>query len=328
MKIYEGKSINKREWENYDEEELEYFIESIYRYYRETGFPYFPTDEYTRHKEYQKLKNYNFSKIYRKGVIGQSMHGLSLSWSYMPHSWSIQCNKMKTVKEVFEDDEIFRKVIRKRIKFGDNISDNGIRKMLKMYSGVQSVSNFRPTAAAYIYHHFGGGVVWDMSSGFGGRLLGSSLVKMYYIGSDPSIKSYKGLKEMQKDFNIEGELYCIGSEDFNVDMESLDLCFTSPPYYDTEKYSEEESQSYIRYPSKEEWIWGYLYKTYQNCYRGLKRGRRMIINIANVKSFTDIEEKSILVAKECGFKLEDEWKLSLSRHKGGYKYEPIFIFKK
>ena len=55
------------------------------------------------------------------------------------------------------------------------------------YSGTQSVSNFRPTVfTKLIYEKFGGDVVWDMSCGWGGRLLGflSTSNTKQYIGTD------------------------------------------------------------------------------------------------------------------------------------------------
>ena len=34
------------------------------------------------------------------------MHGLSLAWSYFPHSFSIPCNNLLTPMQIFNDDEI------------------------------------------------------------------------------------------------------------------------------------------------------------------------------------------------------------------------------
>ena len=50
-----------------------------------------------------------------------------------------------------------------------------------------------------IYEKFGGdGVVWDMSCGWGGRLLGFlSKNTKHYIGTEPSTKTFDGLKKMQ-----------------------------------------------------------------------------------------------------------------------------------
>lgn len=326
-------NLNKKHWRPFNDIELECFADEIFNHYRAKGFPYFPDTKEFRDNEYKKLHNYDLNRIIDKEskTISQTMHGLSLAWSYMPHSWSVRCNNQKTPLEAFNDDVLFRKVIDKRLRLGDNISDNGIRKMLKIFTGVQSVSNFRPTASASLYSIFcnEGDTVWDMSCGFGGRLLGADLAKVKYIGTEPSTKTFTGLQAIIKDYNIDAVIHKIGSEDFHPDKDSLDFCFTSPPYFDTEKYSDEETQSYIKYPTKDEWINGFLKDTFQNCYDGLKPEKIMAINIANVRSFPNIEEETIRVAEEVGFTLEDTWKLALSKLGGkGFKYEPIFIFKK
>lgn len=325
--------INKKTWNQFTPEQMENYKEEVFKHYRNVGFPYYSTSFVDRSNEYRKLMGYDYSKVLDidNKIIKQSMHGLNLAWSYMPHSFEVQCNSMRTVYDLFNDDELFKKVIDKRIRFGDNMSDSGIRKTMKIFSGTQCVSNFRPTAAAALYSHFcePGETVWDISSGFGGRLLGAHLAKVKYIGTDPSTKSYNGLVQMIHDFGIDAEVLNIGSEDYNPTPESLDFIFTSPPYFDTEKYSTEETQSYKRFSTKDAWLNGYLYNTFKNAYVGLKPGKYMAINIANVKSFMDLESSTIMVAEQVGFTLSCTWKLALSAINGsGFKYEPIFIFQK
>lgn len=323
------KSINKKQWESLPESEQEQFVKFVFDSYRKTGFPYLPTNKSWRHNEYAKLKRYDYRKLYQNESIGQSMHGLSLAWSYMPHAFSVQCNNKLTPLQVFNDDELFMRVIKKRMKMGDNISDSGIRKMLKMFSGTQAVSNFRPTAAAVIYDLFtsSNSVVWDMSSGYGGRLLGASLHDIHYIGTDPCTETYNGLCEIKDDFGINAELYKIGSEDFIPDKNSLDFCFTSPPYFDTEKYSDEQSQSYIKYPSIELWLNGFITSTIKNCWYGLHNGGILAINIADIKQHK-IEQPVIDIIEKIGFKRIGMIKYLLSKMGSGYKFEPIYIFKK
>jgi len=269
------------------ETELNYFARDIFHYYREHGFPYYYFDDESRLKEFRKLMNYDRSNLFQDGVFKQTMHGLGLAWSYFPYSFEVKCGNKISPYEAFMDDEIFMKVIQKRLKMGTYMSDSGIRKMLKIYSGVQAVSNFRPTAAATIYDVFAkDGVVWDMSGGWGGRLFGAiaSGVKRY-IATEPSTETFEGLMEIVEDYgeNIDTWIYNMGSEDYKPNKNSLNLCFTSPPYFDLEKYSDEKTQSYIKYPTKEEWIEGYLTETFKNCYYGLKSGAVMLINIADIK---------------------------------------------
>lgn len=336
--------LNKNQWNKFSDEELENYKENVFKYYRKHGFPYFPTDEQWRKNEFDKFMSFDDYTLLNNDEIGQAMHGLALCWSYMPHAYNVNCNGFKTPLEAFLDDNTFRQVIDKRIKFGDNISDNGIRKMLKIFSGVQSVSNFRPTAAGLIYKLFAKDkVVWDMSCGYGGRLLGAikSEVKKY-IGTEPCTQTFNGLQKISEDcrynqddylfplYHTKVELYKVGSEDFIPEKNSLDFCFTSPPYFNTERYSNELTQSYLKYSSKEEWIEQFLSKTLKNCYYGLNSKGILAINIANVRSYNNLENDFLNVAQKNNFDLMKIMKYSLSSlsHKDKYKYEPIFIFRK
>ena len=340
MIIKEGLHINETYWRYMSPKELENFAQKIFIHYRETGFPYYSTDMEIRKKDFDSLMKYDFKRLYAGNAIMQSMHGLGLAWSYFPHSFNVKSNDKMTPYEAFINDEIFMNVIRKRLKMGTYIADSGIRKMLKIYSGVQGVSNFRPTAAACIYNRFArGGAVWDMSGGWGGRLLGAIAGGVdTYITTEPCHETRLGLQAMAHDFAEKRIWYDIvesGSEVFRPQKNSLDLCFTSPPYFDLEKYSDEPSQSYLKFNTKEAWIEGFLRPTFENCHYGLKKDGYMLINIADIKGKHNInlEWETVNAALDTGFLLVDRYQLALSninlRNKGTkFKYEPIFIFKK
>lgn len=324
---------NEKLWRDKSSQEQEAYAKRVFEYYRSNGFPYYPTDMEYRRKKFEQLINYD-KQIITDDIVRQTMHGLALAWSYFPHAFDVRCNGKKTALEVFNDDQLFMKVIHKRMKYGTYMGDSGILKMLKMFTNTQAVSNFRPTAAFAIYERFAsGGVVWDMSSGWGGRLLGAikSSVKKYY-GTDPSTKTHAGLLNLANDFgiNTDIELYNIPSEDQDFIKEEVDLCFTSPPYYDTELYADEETQSYKRYTTYADWLVGYMKGTINRCYDSLKPNGILALNIADTKKYK-LTEDSIKICNENGFKLIDELKYALSNPKFGstnFKYEPIYIFRK
>lgn len=330
-------SINKSYWENMNDEQLNQFVHEIFNHYRSKGFPYYEYSHDEKMREFEKLKSFDRTNLIDNDVVKQTMHGLGLAWSYFPHSFSVKCNKKLSPFEAFYNDEIFLNVIKKRLKMGTYISDSGIRKMLKIYSGVQSVSNFRPTAAASIYDKYcKGGVTWDMSGGWGGRLLGAMISGVdKYIATEPSTLTFKGLNKIVNDFNFKNvEIIQKGSEDTVLDKNSVDLCFTSPPYFNLEKYTIEATQSFIKYNTFDIWIDKFLGNTFLNCFNCLKNDGYMIINVANnPDSKYNIENETLKMAKYVGFKHETTLKLALSnvnmRNKENtFKYEPIFVFKK
>ena len=345
-----------------DEEELQSNIDKVYEYWKNRGFPYYATDKQYRESQFKTLQSTDFKGLLtQEKVIKPNQTGLSLAWSYMPHSFGIRCGKMRTPMEIYENEEHFKKGIRKLLTgsfFGqvsvDDLmplasnlygeiteispaskhkSESVMRSLLRRYTGTQCVSNFRPTAAACLYSHFAhpGAMVWDMSMGYGGRILGAIIADINYVGTDPAELTFKGLKEIKKDFGRENRHYFLnkcGSETFVPKENTLDFAFTSPPYFNWEQYGDEAEQSFNQYSGNEEWNNGFLRTTIQNAYIGLKKGKYMGLNVANIKSHKTFEDDTVRIAVEEGFTHTDTYKLQLSSQESGAKYEPIFIFKK
>ena len=113
-----------------------------------------------------------------------------------------------------------------------------------------------------------------------------------------------------------------------------DLCFTSPPYFKKEIYSDEANQSCNRYGDIEEWKEGFLKKSFEIVLRKLKNNSYMLINIADVKiksATYPLEDITIETGKEVGFKYKGFKLMEMSKLPGlkkKYKTEKIFIFKK
>jgi len=323
---------NRKHWENMTEHELYEFIMDIFHHYREHGFPYYNNTHEDMIKSIDTMNRY-FDKgneiIDNNGVIKQTMHCLGTAWTFFPHAWNVKCNGLMTPFEAFTDDVKFKKVIRKRLQRGGYMNDSGIRKELKTSSNIQAVSNFRPSSARAIYDRYGGGHVYDPSCGFGGRMIGaiSSPKVTEYTGVEPSTKTYEGLLDMRERVsNKTINILNVGSEDYVPP--DVDMIFTSPPYFNTEVYSDEPTQSCNKYPDREKWLNNYLRKTIDNCYEGLKKGGVMAINIANVKNYPTLEQDFNDIMKE-KFTWVETLKYSLSlMNMTGFKYEPVFVYKK
>ncbi len=322
-----------------------------FEHHREQGFPVYSLKRDQRRQELLELMVADHAGIIdTQGRIKQTMHGLALAWHYHPLAWTVKCGNRKTPIEVFIDDESFLKAIERRTKLGNAFSDGGLRKILRTFSSTQSVSNFRPTAAAAVYHRLlpdEGGVVWDMSAGFGGRLCGALACDRVdrYIGTDPSTHAIDGLREMAGELvpmaeqlgrrTLEVELHKAGSEDFLPERNSLDVAFTSPPYAGWERYSDEPTQSHCKFPTQQEWLHGFIGATLRNCAYGLKRNGILAINIASVGAYPNLARVFVRFAEAHGWRLIETLHLQLSKMvglkhigKSAFKSEPIFVFKK
>lgn len=322
-----------------------------FEHYREQGFPVYSLKRDEKQQELLDLLVADHATIIDKqGRIKQTMHGLALAWHYHPLAWTVRCGNRKTPTELFSDDLLFLRAIERRTKLGNAFTDSGMRKILKSFSSTQSVSNFRPTAAAAVYHRLlpeGGGAVWDMSTGFGGRLLGAVACDRVdrYVGTDPSTYAMDGLREMAAELvpmaeqfgrrTLEVELHKVGSEDFQPERNSLDCAFSSPSYFGWEQYSDEPTQSHCKFPTQDSWLHGFIGATLRNCAHGLKKNGILAINIASVAAYPNLASGFLEYAQDNGWRLIETLQLQLSKMvglkhigKGAFKTEPIFVFRK
>jgi len=322
--------------------------ERIVNYWYKQGFPYIETSKKFRKEKFNAFMKVNDRKSldFNNRIFKFNNAGLALAWSYHPHAFKVRCNNQNSPYDSFSNKVIFGKGIRKvltgsffakttidvLISQSDTAKEK-IRVVLRRVSGSQMVSNFRPVTASMIYKLFcdEGDTVWDMSCGWGGRLLASVKSKVNYIGTDPNTKTMKGLKQFIKTFGNKAyhyELLTMGSETYRPKKESLDFAFTSPPYFDTEKYSNEKTQSYLKYKNINTWKEKFLRKTFENVYYGLKTNKFCALNVADVRNYETFERDTVNIAKSVGFKSVDTFYYILPSQHTEFKSEPIFIFKK
>lgn len=255
--------------------------------------------------------------------------------------------------------------------------------------------NYPPLTARYIYEKYTERLkhqrtitVYDPSMGWGGRIIGAMAVNrdrhIHYVGTDPNtdhnifvdgVPSTK-YENVAKFFNEQVnngclephentyELYQLGSEVIHEDpgfqkwKGKLDLAFTSPPYFNREGYSQEETQSYKKFPRYELWRDGFLRRTLQTCFDWLNHDRYLVWNISDLKTgpdtFVPLVDDTMKICNDIGFEFVEELKMIMAQMPGtnrmntidengervptarynvkvdrqSFKYEPILVFRK
>ncbi len=148
-------------------------------------------------------------------------------------------------------------------------------------------SQFKPSVAKFIYNYFKANSVLDFSSGWGDRLAGFYASNAnFYVGIDPNKNVYDKYFEqvnMYNNFidNKKIKLYNSPAEDVKLD-DKFDLIFTSPPYFDIERYSNEQNQSWKKYKQINDWLNFFLFKSLRNFWGNLEKNGHLIINISDV----------------------------------------------
>lgn len=250
----------------------------------------------------------------------------------------------------------------------------------------QHAVNFPPLTARLIYETYlptnkERAYVWDCSSGWGGRLLGALSVKrprrITYLGNDPNTDHTTGEGRTKYhdiyDFYIKNlrrggifsdphhgfEFWQLGSEEMGDDPDfqkyrgRIDMVFTSPPYFSKEAYSEDETQSYKRFTTFEDWTEGFLAPTLMTAAVWLKPGGYLCWNINDTVfdgEMFNLEGASRSLMKMYGLKYVTTHKMILGQMPGAnrvdpvtglpsaknfakvngtwYKYEPIYVYQK
>ena len=156
-------------------------------------------------------------------------------------------------------------------------------------NGVQYVNEFPPHVARDFCKQFGctsTSKVLDPCAGWGGRLIGSSVVAGSYTAYEPSTLTVTGLlglrdfiKCIRSDFTA--EIHCLPYEDSHELWDHYDFAITSPPYYDSEEYSDEDTNSLNRYKTFDDWCAGFYLPLIDKTMRQLKPGATFVLNIGN-----------------------------------------------
>jgi hypothetical protein len=161
-------------------------------------------------------------------------------------------------------------------------------------------SQFKPVVAKSFYDRFNSKNILDFSAGWGDRLAGfhASISGEHYVGIDPNLDNHPSYNRQHKFYTShrtffenlkKADFIAEAAEDVDYSKYTnyFDTIFTSPPYFNTERYSQHPTQSYLRYKKIDDWNKNFLHKTLDKILPTLKNGGILAINIADVYSAPD-----------------------------------------
>ena len=254
-----------------------------------------------------------------------------------------------SLKDRFLDDRKLERAIRLCFDYRDGnnlVSPTALRRALELVTG-ENIQNFKPLNARAIIDHLCPvmwGNVYDYSAGYGGRLLGIATGKMRYnyTGIDPNSETFNHLNYLNSLIltatgNNSTIIQAVSEE---YEPHDMDLAFSSPPYFNLEKYCDEPTQCMVRYTTLDDWFEGYVVPTMKNVYRGLNSDGIFATNIADYKSYGNKEyavvERWIATAQSLGFNHASTIKMMLNTRpgvgnnkvEGREKFEGVYVFTK
>lgn len=289
--------LKGQDWLKAKPQVQEQLLDLAFRFWRRRGFPYYELSPAEIKSEYQKLRDFDSAKLFcRNNLRGPSL-GLSLANYFHPAMWSVRVSRYRSPMDVFEDDDLLRSAIRRALRiWPTRYSANAscLRRMLKTFPGTASVSNFKPLIAKAIIEKYSsnGAVVLDFCAGYGGRLLGCMTLSRSYVGVEPCRNQVAGLHKMIRSVSSFKPRDCVArilegcAEDVLKELppRSAELIFSSPPYFDWEKYAHHRTQSFIRYRSYSQWVEEFLQPVIAESARILKDRGHLVLNVSRRRS--------------------------------------------
>jgi hypothetical protein len=173
--------------------------------------------------------------------------------------------------------------------------------------GGQLVYEFRPSLARDLYLRFckKGATVLDPCHGWGGRAIGWLAANLggRYIGFDPATKTNAGVKRLiaflqSSKTKSRAEVYCLPFECSDLTPKSFDFALTSPPYFDTENYSDESTNSQNKFPKLDDWVKGFYRPLIEKTVIALKPGAHFIMNVGN--KLYPLADRAVEICKDLG----------------------------
>jgi len=341
LKLYEsGNNENKKN-----------IVDIVFKFLKQNGYPHRKLSKNNLINGMRKIANTK-NPLLDDDNLQVNTTGLEIANYFHPHMMNVKClQKYKSPYELFEDEASLKDAINRWMQIGSKPNFSGLRRILRTRDGTRSVVNFKPAIAKFLYDNYAprNGKILDPCSGYSGRLAACISVNknLHYKGIDPDGLTATGNMKMASfysslydaigtrewDFDFSFELGC--AEDIMPKInDQFDLIFTSPPYFNVEKYSDLPNQSWLRYQTYESWRDNFLYKILSESFRLLKDDGSLIWNIKNYKKMK-LADDSCEICLKLGFRLEKTYNMRLSNSeyhrkdgKSNWHTEPIFVFKK
>ena len=309
--------IDEKDWEyikeTFDKDDVKESLATVAMTY---PLPYPDLTEKKAYKDFQKLKGMKWNEIIvegewyaregteytynlnydKKQLYLRRLNAGNISSNYfqIENRWSVDGSVSPGPKRTWENNKFMTTLMGSAYSLKmPKITKNILRTMIGLRKYI--CSQFKPNVAKIIYDMFESENILDFSMGWGDRLAGfyASEHGKHYVGLDPRKENHPIYKEQSEfyekhlgffEHDRKSEFHCSPAEDFDFTQykDYFNLVFTSPPYFSVERYSYDDTQSWVRYKDINEWNSEFLHKTLANLWDSIKVGGYLLVNISDV----------------------------------------------
>ena len=309
--------IDEKEWEyiknTFDKEDVKESLAKVAMTYE---IPYAEISKKDAHRDYLKLKgmkhtdilvngewfaregteytyNLNFQgkqQYFRRLNAGNS----SSNYFQQKNRWSVDGSVSPGPQRTWENEKFMTSLMGSAYSLKmPKINRNVLRTMIGLRKYI--CAQFKPNVSKVLYDKLRSKNVLDFSAGWGDRLAGfyASETAEYYVGIDPRKENHPIYNEQSEFYDTHKSMFepkkkvefiCSPAEDvdFTKYNDTFDTVFTSPPYFNVERYSYDDTQSWVKYKEINEWNEHFLQRTLKNLWCSVKSGGYLLVNISDV----------------------------------------------
>ena len=310
-------NINQHEWnyikETFDKDDV---TESLAKVAMTYPMPYAEITESDAHTELRKLKGMRHNEVLTEGewfAREGTEYKYDLTWQgkqqyfrrvnignkasnyfQQENRWSVDGSVAPGPKRTWESEKFMTSLMGAAYSLKlPYIDKKYLRTMISLRKYI--CSQFKPNVAKILYDKLGSKNILDFSAGWGDRLAGfyGSETGEFYMGIDPRKENHPIYKEQssfyekhRSMFEVEKKSLFLESPAEDVDFSEyenkFDTVFTSPPYFNVERYSYDDTQSWVKYKDITDWNEKFLQKTLKNLWCSVKAGGYLLVNISDV----------------------------------------------
>ena len=309
--------INEEQWthikETYPKQEVREILAEILMEY---PIPYADITEQDAYKDFMRLKKVRWNAILKEGewfprkaaesrdpytYKGEPMYfsrlntgNASSNYFQQINRWSVDGSVSPGPQRTWESHKFMTSLMGAAYSLKlPQLGKSELRTMIGLRKYI--CAQFKPNVAKIFYEMLGAKTVLDFSMGWGDRLAGfyAASTTEHYVGLDPRKENHpiyhkqsefyeKHLGFFENDKTAEFHISPAEDFDFSKWNEYFDVVFTSPPYFSVERYSYDDTQSWVRYKNIDDWNAEFLHKTLEKIIPTVKKGGIIAINIADV----------------------------------------------
>jgi 16S rRNA G966 N2-methylase RsmD len=156
-----------------------------------------------------------------------------------------------------------------------------------IFANTKLCNNFRITVGTSVIDYFKPKSWLDISAGWGDRLITAILNNVeLYVAADPNLELHKCYtniinKLVSKTKRKNYQIHPTGFIEALIVQKDFDIVFSSPPFFDLEKYSTYTQDSYTQFNTQRSWTDNFLIKSIIKSYNLLKPNGYMILYIGH-----------------------------------------------